>query len=171
MSGLPPTPPWVPQPSSKPKRRQWPAVVLLVITLIVAISVAIIGWFRPLPDNKPPPKLSFTSQQVADAKAKACSAFDKVRTSVSLQTNANGGGDPAMTQAVAANARLALVTGAYYLQIRLDPATPQPLATAIHSFSDLLLDLAESALAGSTDNQPLERQGEAETAQIAEMCK
>ena len=142
-----------------------------MITLVITSSVAIAGWFRPMPENKPSPTPTFTSQQVADAKAKACSAFEKVRTGVSLQTNANGGGDPAMTQAVAANARLALATGAYYLERHLDPATPQPLSSAIHSFSDLLLDMAQSALAGATENQTLEHQGEADTAQIAEMCK
>lgn len=177
MSDLPPPPsaapappPWAPLAPPK-HRRRWPIFTLLVITLIVAIGVAIIGWFRPLPDNKPPPTPGFSSQQIADAKAKACSAFEKVRTGVSLQTNANGGGDPALAQAVAANARLSLVTGAYYLQARLDPATPQPLATAIHSFSDLLLDLAENALAGSTNDQSLEHQGEGDATQIADMCK
>lgn len=144
---------------------------LLVITLIVAIGVAIIGWFRPMPDNKPSTTTSFTNQQIADAKTKACSAFEKVRTGVSLQTNGNAGGDPAMTQAVAANARLSLVTGAYYLQTRLDPATPQPLASAIRSFSDLLLDMAESALAGSTGDPTMDQQGEAQVAQLKEMCK
>lgn len=146
-------------------------VTLLAITLIVSIGVAIAGWFRPLPDKNPTSAITFTNQQVADAKAKVCSAFEKVRSSVSLQTGANSGADPAMTQAVAANARLSLATGAYYLQTRLDPATPQPLATAIRSFSDLLLDLAENALAGSTSDQSLEQQGEAQIAQLKEMCK
>jgi hypothetical protein len=165
-----PTPPWAPPLPHKP-RPQWPIATLLAITLVVAIGVALAGWFRPLPDNRPPATPAFTNQQIADAKAKACSAFEKVRASVSLQTHANSGTDPAMTQAVAANARLALVTGAYFLEHRIDPATPQTLSAALHSFSDLLLDLAESALGGATDNQELEHQGEADTAQIADMCK
>ena len=167
---VPPPPPWASSTPLKP-RRQWPIFALLAVTLIVVIGVAIAGWFRPLPDKKPSAGTSFTSQQVADAKTKACSAFEKVQASVSLQTGANGGGDPAMTQAVAANARLSLATGAYYLQTRLDPATPQPLAAAIHSFSDLLLDLAENALSGSTNDQSLEQQGEQQVSQLKDMCK
>src|ERR1700677_4377986 len=60
MSDLPPPPSAAPAPPpwealAPPKhRRRWPIFTLLVITLIVALRVAIIGWFRPLPDNKPP---------------------------------------------------------------------------------------------------------------------
>ena len=72
------------------------------------------------------------NQQVADAKARACAAFTTVRTGVSLQTHATGAADPVATPAVAVDARLSEVAGAQYLLNRLDPATPPPLAAAIH---------------------------------------
>jgi hypothetical protein len=76
-----------------------------------------------------------------------------------------------MTQAIAANARLSLLTGAYYLQARLDPATPPQVASRIHTLANILLELAENALAGSTNDQPLERKGEAEVTELVELCK
>ena len=78
-----------------------------------------------------------TNQQVADAKARACAAYTTVRTGVSLQTHATGAADPVATPAVAVDARLSEVVSAQYLLNRLDPATPPPLATAIHTFADV----------------------------------
>ena len=44
---------------------------------LLAIGVAIGAWFRPLPKNEPPPAPTYSSQQVADAKAKVCAAYAK----------------------------------------------------------------------------------------------
>jgi hypothetical protein len=76
-----------------------------------------------------------------------------------------------MVQAIAANARLSLIGGAYYLQVRLDPATPPPVATAVHELSNMFLDLGENALAGSTNDHALELQGEAKIMELVELCK
>jgi hypothetical protein len=138
---------------------------------LVALGVAIGAWLRPVPESKAADAPTYTDQQVADAKAKVCAAFEKVRTGVRLQTGADSGGDPVMAQAIAANARLSLIGGAYYLQIRLDPATPRPVATAIDDLSNILLDLGENALAGSTNDHPLELKGEAKITELVELCR
>jgi hypothetical protein len=141
---------------------------------LVALGVAIGAWVRPLPDSNPPAEPAsaiYTDQQAANAKADICAAFEKVRTSVRLQVGANAGDDPVLKQAVAANARLSLIGGAYYLQIRLDPATPPPVAIAIRELSDILLELGVNALAGSTNDQLLEQQADAKFNQLAELCK
>jgi hypothetical protein len=97
---------------------------------------------------------AFTNQQVADAKARACAPYTTVRTGVSLQTHATGAADPVATPAVAVDARLSEVASAQYLLNRLDPATPPPLAAAIHTFADDLLDIAANALAGAPNDDP-----------------
>ncbi|MBS4728362.1 hypothetical protein MSM1_08420 [Mycobacterium sp. SM1] len=142
--------PWPPVAPPAPRRPSpWLTRILLITALAVIGAIAIGAWFRPLPNNKPTPASpgpTFTDQQVSNAKASASAGFEKVRTSIPLQTSADSGGEPVMTQAVAASARLALLAGGYYLQTRLDPATPPSLATAIRSFSNISLDLAENAL-------------------------
>ena len=97
---------------------------------------------------------AFTNQQVADAKPRACAAYTTVRTGVSLQTHATGAADPVATPTVAVDARLSEVASAQYLLNRLDPATPPPLAAAIHTFADDLLDIAANALAGAPNDDP-----------------
>jgi hypothetical protein len=138
---------------------------------LVALGVAIGACLRPVPESKAADAPTYTDQQVAEAKAKVCAAFERVRTGVRLQVGANGGDDPVLKQAIAANARLSLIGGAYYLQVRLDSATPPPVATAIRELSDILLELGENALAGSTDDQRLEQQADAKFNQLASLCK
>ena len=117
---------------------------------------------------------AFTNQQVADAKARACAAYTTVRTGVSLQTHATGAADPVATPAVAVDARLSEVVSAQYLLNRLDPATPPPLAAAIHTFADDLLDIAANALAGAPTTTRPRPDGSATArrpARIADLCK
>jgi hypothetical protein len=122
---------------------------------------------------------AFTNQQVADAKARACAAYTTVRTGVSPQSHATGAADPVATPAVAVDARLSEVAGAQYLLNRLDPATPPPLAAAIHTFADDLLDIAANALAGAPNDDPAQagrlRDGETASAhsgsvQMSQIC-
>ena len=61
---------------------------------------------------------------------------------------------PVATPTVAVDARLSEVASAQYLLNRLDPATPAPLAAAIHTFADDLLDIATNALAGAPNDDP-----------------
>ena len=165
-SGAPPAP--RPEP---PRLSRWVPVIALAIALI-AVALAAWSLLRPTPA---PPAPSYTGQQVADAKARACAAYDTVRSAVSLQTHANPGGDPVAVEAVAANARLSMVAGGSYLPARLDPATPRPLAEAVRSFADNLQDIAMNTLAGVGNDDPAQaarlRDGEAGSARIADLCK
>lgn len=167
-----PTPPTIPRPPSR-----WLSAAALVVAL-AALVVAIIGWFRPAP-APPPDEPTFTEQQVADAKVRVCEAFALVDKGVTLQT---GGGEqggvsnePTMAEAQAANARLSIVAGAWYLRDHVDPATPPPLATAVQHLSAILLDLGANYLAGAKDAEPamaaLLRDGESAFQQVEGLCK
>jgi hypothetical protein len=154
-------------------RSGWIAPIALVVA-VIATAVAVWAVLRP-----PPPTGSTTpaptSQQSADAKARACKAYRTVTTAVSLQTHAELGPDPTAVQAVAANARLSMAAGASYLLARTDPATPQDLAAAIRSFADNLQDISVNALAGVCNDDPAPaarlHDGEATSTRIAGLCK
>lgn len=166
-----PTPPASPMALRRPPR--WPVLIALVMA-VIGVAVGLVGWFRPQPHNAAPaapPAPSFTEQQVADAKARACAAFETVRTGAALQTHPDGG-DPL---AATANARLSLAVGNAYLLARLDPATPPPLAAAIRTLADDLLELAANALAGAMNDDPAQAKrlhnADAADARVAELCK
>ena len=88
VSNLPPPPP-------SPAPSPWPApsvvrpsrslAIAPIAIALVALGFAIGSWFRPIPDNKPPPAASppvFTEQQAAEAKAKVCATYEKVHRAV-----------------------------------------------------------------------------------------
>jgi hypothetical protein len=93
---------------------------------LLAIGVAIGSWFRPVPTSKPAPGPTYTSQEIADAKSKVCTAFGKVHTAIQLTGARDRGPDYATQLASAVNARQALVAGSQYLSTILNdtPATP-----------------------------------------------
>jgi hypothetical protein len=155
VSTLPPPPP---SPASSP----WPApsivrpsrslAIASIAIALVALGVAIGSWFRPMPDNKPPPAPSspaFTEQQTAEAKAKVCATYDKVHQAVLNNTGRSGGTDPIALLGVAANARLALYDGGEYLLKILaeQPATPPELATAVRQLVNSYQQLAVNYMA------------------------
>lgn len=98
-----------------------------------------------------------------------------MKKGIELQTHAEGGDNPAMTAAAAANGRLSLVSGGWYLRDHLEPATPETLAAADRSFAAIVLDLAANYLAGAKDADPpqaaLLASGESAGARITELCK
>jgi hypothetical protein len=118
-----------------------------------------------------------SAQQIADAKTRACGAYNTVGTAVTLRSNADPGPDPAgvQAQATAANTRLALIVGHSYLLSRLDPATPAPLAAALRRFAGDLQEVAIYALAGVNTDDPAQagrlQDVVALNTQITEMCK
>ena len=104
-----------------------------------------------------------------------CTAFDTVSKAVKLQTNADLGPDPVALEAVAGNARLALLGGGQYLLNRLDSATPPELADAVRSFANNLQDIGMYAAAGVMNSDPAQAarlaEGEATRKQILDLCK
>jgi hypothetical protein len=147
------------------------ALALAVISIGIAIWALVQGKVQKNQSNTAAP----TSQQTADAKGRACTAYNTVRAAVSLQTHADLGNDPVAVDAVAANARLAMSVGASYLLDRLDPATPANLAAAIRSFAGDLQDISMYAQTGMGNEDPAQaarlRDGDTANAHVAELCK
>jgi hypothetical protein len=118
---------------------------------------------------------AYTEQQISDAKSRACKAFETVDKGVTLQTNGEASSDPAMAKAQGANARLATISGGWYLKARLDPATPSELSAAIRNLSDVLLDLGANYEAGVGDEDTVQAALKSETnsdfSRVAELCK
>ncbi len=80
---------------------------------MIATVLAIVGWFRPTPPPPPqahPSTPTYTEQQIADAKAKACAAFEVVNKGVTQHAGTNApehsSNDPAMAEAQAAALRV-----------------------------------------------------------------
>lgn len=147
-------------------------VLLIALALsLIAIAFSAWAWLHPHGERTN----AVTDQQAADAKTRACSAFNLVRNAVSLQTHTDPGSDPIAVQAAAANARVALVGGATYLLANLDPATPPELAASIRSFADQLQGLAMNAMAGVPGGDPAQaarlRDEESTSTRLAESCK
>jgi hypothetical protein len=166
-------PPWS-NASSQPSR--WLTFATLAIALI-GTGLAVVGWYRPTLPPAPTPTTSpsYTDQQITEAKARSCKAFETVDKGVTLQTNGDASGDPAMAKAQGANARLATISGGWYLKARLDPATPAELSTAIRHLSEVLLDLGANYEAGVKDDDTAQAALKSETnstfSRVAELCK
>jgi hypothetical protein len=169
----PGAPPWPPAPSQPSRLLTFSALAIALI----ATGLAIVGWFRPTlpPASAPAASPTYTEQQISEAKTRACKAFETVDKGVTLQTNGEASSDPAMAKAQGANARLATISGGWYLKARLDPATPAELSTAIQHLSEVLLDLGASYEAGVKDDDPAQAAQKSETnstfSRVAELCK
>lgn len=142
---------------------------------LAAIGVAIAAWFRPLPDNKPEPAPTYSEQQVADAKANVCAAFEKVHKAVALAGARKFVEDPTANLAVATSTRQAVYVGGRYLAAKLaeEPATPLDLAHAVQmltkSYEEASIDyLAE---VDDTELSSLRRASDEAGASIESLCK
>jgi hypothetical protein len=122
---------------------------------LVALGVAIGAWLRPLAESKAAEAPTYTDQQVADAKAKVCAAYDKVHQAVLVNTGRTGGDDPTSILAMAANARVALFDGGEYLLNTLEnePATPPDLAKELQELVRAYQHLAIDYLADAPDSE------------------
>ncbi len=175
-------------PTDPPTWSRWVAPVALVCALI---AVALAAWSllkpvnasttaapvegtEPAPDSAQVTDQQVTDQQVADAEARACAAFNIVRSAVVVATNADAGGDPGVQEANIANARLSSAAGAAYLRTRLDPATPPPLALELRSFAEMLEDIAIHQLAAVPNDDPAQATRmsdvDAEMTRLGEVC-
>jgi len=142
---------------------------------LVAVGIAIGAWFRPLPKNEPPAAPTYSSQQVADAKAKVCAAYELVHKAVKATSTRDKGADYTTQLASAVNARQALVAGNQYLSAVLEknPAAPGDLRTEVFKLVDAYQLLTLELLADAPDsvvNEPV-NSGDSATAQIEKICK
>jgi ribosomal protein S6 len=147
---------------------------LLVLALLVALGVAIVGWFRPLP-VKPAPPPTYTDQQVADAKAKVCAAHERVHSAIKASTARDRGTDPTAQLVFAINGQQALLAGSEYLRTTLSqqPATPNELAKTIRQLTDIFQELIVEYQNNMSDSEeaPAVHAADEATLTIERLCK
>lgn len=148
---------------------------LALLVAIAATALAVWGLLRPTATQEAASSAASdtSAEHIANSKAEACTAFQTVRSAVSIQTHAGSDG-PAGAQAVAANARLSMLGGAAYLLARMGPSTPPELTDAIHQFANGLQDIAMHSLTGIGNDDPrqAERLRDTDTANksVADIC-
>lgn len=151
----------MPMPMRRPSR--WPTFATLLVSL-VALGFAVAAWLRPLPEPSPPAAAAptFTDQQVADAKAKVCDAYGKVRRAVDMNASRSGGDDPNSQLLIAVNARQIYISGSEYLMTILaqQPAIPSDLAAKIQKLANLLQVITLDGLASDPSDQKHEEASE-----------
>jgi hypothetical protein len=156
------------------KLSRWAALAALPIA-VIAIAVAVVGWFYPHKIASSAP--SFTDQQTKDAKMHVCAAFVTVDRAVVKSTHMKNPpeGGPIGALAVATNARLALYGGGAYLRDRLtlEPATPPDLAKPVGFVATALQEIGINYLAGAPDfdQDQLRQNLDAGIKTVAERCK
>lgn len=171
------SPQW-PTPAPRPSR--WPTFAALAIALLATV-LAIVGWFRPTPEpvSAQASGPTYSEQQIADAKARACAALDVVNKGVTQHAGSGASGkqsdDPAMAEAQAADSRLAIIAGGWYLRNHVEAATPPAISAAIQHLSGILLDLGANYLAGVMNADPkqaaLISDGNSSFDKALELCK
>ncbi|BDB42266.1 hypothetical protein Mkiyose1665_39660 [Mycobacterium kiyosense] len=133
------------------------------------------AWLRPIPQYHPPAPPTYTSQQIADAKAKVCAAYGKADHAVMANTGRNGDDDPATQLGLAANARIALFdSGQYLLKILgQEPATPHDLAEETRTLADHYQQLALQYMSEANDPELTSTRKEVDrsASRLSEMCK
>jgi hypothetical protein len=152
----------------------WPAFTALAVALI-ALAVGVAGWFRPAPrNNQPPPKPTYTGQEIAAAKAKVCDAFGKVDRAVGVLNALHQGSDAIV---VALNTRQVFDVGSRYLLATLaeEPATPADLATAVRkeasTLEEAVIDYQDGLSNSDPEMRPLVNANTAASETIRRLCK
>jgi hypothetical protein len=171
-------PPW---PSTPPPRQSRALTFATLAIALIATVLAIVGWFRPSTAPPPPRSTSptYTDQHIADAKTRACNALTLVNKAAIANSGSGAppqqSADPAMAEARAADSRLSVIAGAWYLRDHLSPATPQDVTTAIQHLSEVALDLGQGYLAGAQNNDPAQadliKEGNSAFKHALELCK
>jgi hypothetical protein len=161
---------------------KWLGLAALLLAL-VALAIAVINVVRPdltekfdkTPVTTAAAPAGPSQQQVADAKNRACEAYNSVGAAVTFRSGIELSPDPVQAEIVNINARQSFAVGNDYLLSHIDPATPPPLAGAIRNFAGDLQDLAVTALAGVPNDDPAQA-GRLQNmvdlnGQINELCK
>lgn len=129
------------------------------MVIVVVAVVAVVGWLRPMQDNRraTPPAPTYTDQQVANAKTNVCAAFGKIDHAVALSdAEAARSTDRAAQLAAAALGRQVLDFGSRYLfaQVAENPAAPSALTLAVKEQANALQDLLVGYINGAPPGDP-----------------
>lgn len=161
----------------KVSRQTSPLTPIALVLALIAVGIAVYAVVRsPEPASV---AVSATGEGTGtplsgDAKDRVCTAGHVVAQAVQLQTNANIGSEPAAIEAVAGNARLAMLGGGDYLLSQIGTDTPADLADAARSFGNVLQQLGINALAGVTNGDKLQagryRTAEESRNKLARLC-
>jgi hypothetical protein len=152
-----------PRPSSshRPEAAAKPSNAIPIAALIVAIAALAVGGyalFKGMSGSEDSESAeTFDTAQQDEAKKNVCAAFETIRRGVVGNTNATAPGGPEDITggiAVAANARLSLLGGGQYLLDRLEPATPEALATDVRDFANKLMDIGATSIGGVPTSDP-----------------
>lgn len=167
-----------PMDRDKPRRQLPPLPLMLAIAALVVavIAAGLAGWtIYALKQATKVPVPEPTEQ--TSAKTTVCDAVILVRNGIAVNANLQlPGGDNEQIGALlrGANSRVALVTGAEFLQSKLTPAVPADLTDAAQKFSNTLLDIGAAASVGTMNDDPEQanRLHDADTyaAQIKDIC-
>ncbi len=146
---------------------------MLRITLLIAvIAVGLATWALLRPPGAAPTAAGGAGG--GDPKARVCTAANTVATAVSLQTNADIGPEPAAVEAVAGNARLAMLGGGTYLLGEISGDTPSDVADAARSFGNTLQAIGMNALSGVANSDPVQadriKAAEKSRNELAQLC-
>src|SRR6201986_2760489 len=144
-------PPLAPMTFGRPAR--WPTFTALAIAL-VALAVGIAALLRSTPHNDhAPPTPTYTQQQIADAKAKVCTAVGKFNRAVSVNNALPRGSDPVVA---AVNSRQIFDVFSRYLLATLaeEPATPADLANAVRKQASTLEEVVILDQEGFSNSDP-----------------
>ena len=174
------------EPETRPRSGagRWLGLVALLIAL-AALAIALVNVIRPdwtekfdkTPVTTAAAPAGPSELQVAEAKTKACDAYNLVGSAVTLRSNVDLGPTPAPIDlaVVETNARQTFTAGNTYLLSRVDPATPAQLATIVKNFASDLEDVAINSLAGVNNDDPAQAarlQNMVDlNGQINELCK
>ncbi|MDR3664110.1 MAG: hypothetical protein P4L86_27615 [Mycobacterium sp.] len=152
-----------------------PQIVAIVAVVVALAAAGVAGWALYKVNNQ---AKTYSPAEQDAAKIALCDAMKVVSKGISINTNLaipGGPGDTTGALAVAANARMALITGGQYLLIKITPAVPTDLADVSRKYSDTLLDIGAAATAGAQtdDQQQKVRLDDAGTysKQINDICK
>ncbi|OMC52992.1 hypothetical protein A5745_23130 [Mycobacterium sp. IS-2888] len=151
-----------------------------LLIALVALGVAVGSWFRTASDSKPTPAappVTYSQQQITDAKASVCAAYQQVRKAGDMAGARSGGSDPNAVLTVATSTRQVLDVGSRYLMTKLakEPATPPDLAAAVRKLADVYQEMTVDYLDGLSNSDPeldpLLRAGDEAHSTIESLCK
>ncbi len=140
----------------RPLRLPLPLIVAAVAVVSALIAAGVAGWAVYSVGRAAKAPVSPPEEQTS-AKLAVCDAMILVREGIAVNATlqlAEGSDEQIGALLRGANSRLALVTGAEFLQSKLNPAVPADLSDAVQKFSDKLLDIGAAAAAGKLNSDP-----------------